>query len=518
MLLDFKTYADKIKGCWMGKNIGGVFGAPFEGRRQFNDAPFYVQDLTGGPPANDDLDLQIAWLAAVERYGRNVNASILGEYWLSYVIPNWVEYGQGKANLRAGLVPPLSGAVDNVYRNSNGCWIRSEIWACLAPGNPAIATRYAFEDAIVDHADQGMQAEIFCAALQSAAFMESDPRRLIDIALSYIPEDGWIAKCIHAALECHDKGVPYRKAIARIHEICPGSFGVQYDSCEEARRKSDGMGFKTVGEAGMDAPEHMGFLVAAWLYGESFEARMLHANEAGEDTDCTCATLGALLGIIGGASSLPEKWTAPLGDRIVTMCIDKTWNGLWVPETCTELAERIMRMVPGFLGPDVVDVLNSKGYTVACPEDLRCKGHMEYINHINPTDKDHHMSVRTLTALNSNTVRKSYPAFEMMVDLLDEPFFRDGEIRKFRVSVRNCFEMRRQEWVRIRIHMPAGVELQGAGEVMLPLNNLWGSMVEAEFSFNAEQHTGGKLEFLVEAQLEGRHSYGVIKVVMMRKK
>ena len=88
MLLDFKTYADKIKGCWMGKNIGGVFGAPFEGRRQFNDAPFYVQDLTGGPPANDDLDLQIAWLAAVERYGRNVNASILGEYWLSYVIPN----------------------------------------------------------------------------------------------------------------------------------------------------------------------------------------------------------------------------------------------------------------------------------------------------------------------------------------------------------------------------------------------------------------------------------------------
>ena len=41
---------------------------------------FYVQDLTQGPPANDDLDLQIVWLAAVERYGRNVNASILGEY------------------------------------------------------------------------------------------------------------------------------------------------------------------------------------------------------------------------------------------------------------------------------------------------------------------------------------------------------------------------------------------------------------------------------------------------------
>lgn len=35
MVLDFKTYRDKVLGCWMGKNIGGVLGAPFEGIRQF---------------------------------------------------------------------------------------------------------------------------------------------------------------------------------------------------------------------------------------------------------------------------------------------------------------------------------------------------------------------------------------------------------------------------------------------------------------------------------------------------
>lgn len=133
MKLDFATYKDKVMGCWAGKNIGGVLGAPFEGRRQVNDISFYTQDLSMGPPPNDDLDLQIIWLAAVERYGRNVNASILGEYWLSYCIPNWVEYGTGKANLRAGLQPPLSGLIDNTYKDSCGCYIRSEIWACLAP-------------------------------------------------------------------------------------------------------------------------------------------------------------------------------------------------------------------------------------------------------------------------------------------------------------------------------------------------------------------------------------------------
>ena len=87
MILDYKTYRDKVTGCWAGKNIGGVLGAPFECKRQVNDVDFYIQDLSRGPPPNDDLDLQIVWLAAVERYGRNVNASILGEYWLSFVIP-----------------------------------------------------------------------------------------------------------------------------------------------------------------------------------------------------------------------------------------------------------------------------------------------------------------------------------------------------------------------------------------------------------------------------------------------
>ena len=171
MILQLNELRDKLAGCWTGKNVGGVLGAPFECKRMIPNVDFYVQDLTQGPPANDDLDLQIVWLAAVERYGRNVNASILGEYWLSFVIPNWVEYGTGKTNLRAGLVPPLSGDVDNTYKNSNGCWIRSELWACLAPGHPEIATRYAFEDAIVDHADEGMYAEIFTSAIQSACLL-----------------------------------------------------------------------------------------------------------------------------------------------------------------------------------------------------------------------------------------------------------------------------------------------------------------------------------------------------------
>ncbi len=31
--LDLATYRNKVNGCWAGKNIGGVLGAPFEAKR-----------------------------------------------------------------------------------------------------------------------------------------------------------------------------------------------------------------------------------------------------------------------------------------------------------------------------------------------------------------------------------------------------------------------------------------------------------------------------------------------------
>ena len=78
MKLKFDTLKDKINGCWQGKNAGGVLGAPFECRRGLFDITWYTQkDIDRNPPPNDDLDLQIAWLNAVEEYGPTVSASLI---------------------------------------------------------------------------------------------------------------------------------------------------------------------------------------------------------------------------------------------------------------------------------------------------------------------------------------------------------------------------------------------------------------------------------------------------------
>lgn len=79
---------NRIFACWLGKNIGGTLGTPYEGTRELLDITGFAPK-EGEPLPNDDPDLQIAWLRAVDEVGsQNINSKTLGEYWLSYVTPN----------------------------------------------------------------------------------------------------------------------------------------------------------------------------------------------------------------------------------------------------------------------------------------------------------------------------------------------------------------------------------------------------------------------------------------------
>jgi hypothetical protein len=55
-----------------------------------------------------------------------------------------------------------------------------------------------------------------------------------------------------------------------------------------------------------------------WAPAESFERTITIAVQLGYDTDCNGATVGSVIGLILGASALPEKWTAPLSDTLRT--------------------------------------------------------------------------------------------------------------------------------------------------------------------------------------------------------
>ena len=94
-----------------------------------------------------------------------------------------------------GIQPPISGWYNNHNCDSDGAFIRSEIWACLMPGRPELAVQYAYEEASVDHFGDGIYGEIFTAAVERAAFTESDREKLIDIGLSKSHSVSAVAEC-----------------------------------------------------------------------------------------------------------------------------------------------------------------------------------------------------------------------------------------------------------------------------------------------------------------------------------
>ena len=77
MKLRFDAYKDKVNACWVGKNIGGTMGTPYEGKRELLDIQGFVTKA-GEVLPNDDLDLQMVWLYALEHCGPYaINAAML---------------------------------------------------------------------------------------------------------------------------------------------------------------------------------------------------------------------------------------------------------------------------------------------------------------------------------------------------------------------------------------------------------------------------------------------------------
>jgi len=315
-VLNEQEYHDKVYGGWLGKNIGGTLGTPVEGVKEQLDLTFFPV-LPSEPLANDDLDLQLVWLHALEQYGVRITARELGQEWLEHVFFPMDEYGYALANLRRGLVPPVCGWFNNPFKDCMGAPIRSEIWAMIAPASPAVAARYAYEDAIVDHAGgEGVHGEVFFAALESAAFVEGDKHALVGLALSHIPAGCRTALAVRDLVSWHDAGLGW----------------------EEARRRTLARHGR---ENFTDAPQNVAFTILGLLYGKDFGDSILKAVNCGYDADCTAATLGAILGILGGRHSLPERWTAPLGDRVV---VSSPIVGFDAPEDLEALTRRTMRI------------------------------------------------------------------------------------------------------------------------------------------------------------------------------
>ena len=302
----------RIAAGWLGKTVGGTLGLPVEGRMERLSLTFFDPVPTSAPP-NDDLELQLVWLHLIETSGPVLTPADFAAAWLRHIHYMWDEYGRCRWNLRRGVPVGAVGSFENPFHSGMGSPIRSEIWACLFPGDASSAAYYAAMDASLDHGMEGIAGEVLFAVMQSSVLAGFPLRDAITTACGFIPPDSETSRAISFVISAH------------------AADQSAWDCWQDLTARHGNENFT-------HAPLNVALTIWALLYGDGdFEKSILLAANGGYDTDCTAATVGATLGFLHGPDGIPERWSRPLGEEVF---VGPGILGLSAPRTLTELTTR----------------------------------------------------------------------------------------------------------------------------------------------------------------------------------
>lgn len=393
----------------------------------------------------------------------------------------------------------------NVNKNSNGAWIRTEIWACLCAGNPALAANYAYYDACVDHSEEGVIAAIFVAAVESAAFFENDTDKLLDIGLSYVPAVCGVRTAVELVRDCYRKGEDWKTVRLKLFKSVPSSFGemggywrgtaeVPVSACCPLQEIDPQI---PPAIHGYDAPWSIGVIVLGWLYGGGdFGKSVCLAVNCGEDTDCTAGTLGAILGILLGEKAIPERWSLGCSDKIA-ICTLRPDALLNVPETVGELCNRIVKQTPVFLENRCIMISNGS-YEIEPIERFYYDGKM--------FEDYRQEDFAELFACGYDTVRKKFRQYTVLIKFDEDlAVITEDKPKLLKITVLNQRFM--PQYLTIKLHgVPQGWDVEGGTERCLGLEHWHGGYNDNGFELRFVPHglQKGKYDFVVEISDNGK--------------
>jgi ADP-ribosylglycohydrolase len=313
-------YVERVYAGVLGKIIGVYLGRPFEGwaydriMAELGEIRYYVheQRKTLLVVTDDDISGTFTFLRALPDYGNTLELTPaqIGQSWLNYIIERrtilwWGGLGNSTEHtaylrLKQGILAPRSGSIalnGKVVAEQIGAQIFIDGWAMVAPGDPERAADLARRAASVSHDGEAIYGAQVVAAMESQAFVESDIDKLIDVGVSFIPQDSVIARMIADIRDWHAEEPDWRKA----REFLDREYGYH----------------KYGGNCHM-IPNH-GLVIQSLLYGDdNFQKSLMIANTSGWDTDCNSANVGCLLGIKNGLAGIDSgpDWRGPVADRM----------------------------------------------------------------------------------------------------------------------------------------------------------------------------------------------------------
>ena len=341
---------DRLHGAWTGRATGCALGKPVEGMgmgqrdgqlcgradikkylQARGDWPlrdyFSTRDAGDGMKVwceastrekiaymepDDDIHYSLTGLGVIEQHGPEFTWVNVADFWMSRIPISNICTAEAQAILnfmnrtarwgsdgaaRSAATPGFTRRHRNPYREWIGAQIRSDGWAWCAAGKPELAAEFAWRDACWTHERNGIYGEMLFAAIQAAAFVEHDARKLVEIGLSEIPRDCRLAHIIRATLDLCTTTNDWEAAMTQVEALC------------HAHSNAVMSPVHTINNAAV--------CVVAMIYGkmDTLDAVTISVA-AGLDTDCNGATVGSIVGAAAGKARFRNDLAGRLNDTI----------------------------------------------------------------------------------------------------------------------------------------------------------------------------------------------------------
>lgn len=294
---DREELYDKIYAGWIAQVCAGAIGTAIEGyhtkalEEVYGTVDRYIKDPE---MYNDDLTFELAFLETFIRKGYDLTAADVAEDWAARLPFAFTAEGIALKNIKNGIYPPESGKFRNPFRELIGAQMRGGICGMAAPGNPYLAAKLAYEDAIVSHHNNGVLGEIFNAVMVSLAFIKKDMRGICREGIDLMPKDSEYYAVVDYAWKACEKYDNWRDA---------------WLDCDEKHKEYCWI---------HAYPNACAEVVALYFCENDYDKLVNLIAMCGLDSDCNAAQVANILAVAQGKECIDEKWTYPIGDYMET--------------------------------------------------------------------------------------------------------------------------------------------------------------------------------------------------------
>ncbi len=301
---------DKIRGGWAGQTIGVVYGAPtefkFTGTLIPDNIPIswgegYVKHWWDRKPGLfDDVYNDLTFAEAFEQLGLDASSEELAMRF-AYAPYHLAHANQaGRYNVRQGIMPPASGSwLNNPHADDLDFQIEADFVGLMAPGMIPQALDIAERVGHIMNSGDGFYGGAYVAGLYSAAFIESDPAKIVDMALEGIPQESTFWQCVND--------------VRLLHRKYPADWKQAWFELLKKWDRDTGCPKGVFLSFNIDAKINSAYVTMGLLYGGGDFGKSLEiATRCGQDSDCNPATVGGVLGVVLGLEKMPSFWKDPV--------------------------------------------------------------------------------------------------------------------------------------------------------------------------------------------------------------